>query len=962
MQAFQVQRVERAATRLVLAISSALALWGAPAGAQLTAGGAIQPFSPFDVTGVLQQATFGDCPGTCGGRDALAGGTLTVNGQLIVVPRNTVVLLPAAALTWKELFDLAPAPYLALGQTGLALDDGNGTTVPHPLGGYEVHVQGNRVNGVNVAGLVNVSQHALMSGQGFITFIDYLTGELRVGGVLNDPSCVPGTVSAACSGQRVKINDPIGRFGRAWSPDVRFGIDEENPTIRAATGFPMCVPRTDPGAGPGDALCPQTNRPRNTQGQAVTTFTMPDPALGVAPDPRLMAPLQVGDYVTYAGIVVRDGAAPTAGAPLLPGNLLPPGGLLASPAAAPLVAPLVNVGSAASPALLVAAYSMVANASIFTWPGTTPAYVALDVTILGVGGIAVPGFPQEATTRTRFEGFTTDPTRNITFWGVDVDPCSGAVTDRSWGSSIVDPGPPTGAVLGRFRFRPPGNVLTMPTAGVFLPGTREVRAAIAGYAFGAVTPAGLVAGQYHAPISAYLFPEALQPGSPPVTLTLDEFPFLMNGSGPWPGAGGAIMGRLDPTPWDPSLSAARTACSAPPVIPAPTASAGPAQVVASGTLVTLDASTSSSLTTPPQPLAFQWTQVGPAAGPFVVLSNPTISRPTFTAPVVTAATSLTFLVRVGDLGGGATATVTITVNPPAATLPPTARLAAPANVAAGALVTLDASGSVDGNLPATQLTYAFTQVAPASPSLAISASGATAIFKAPIVAAATVFTFSVKVTNALGLASTAAPVSVAVNPALSPVVQQVANQSILSGNPPTGKVTLTGVATDPKGLPLTYTWTQTGGPTAVVLSPGGPSTSPTATFNAPNLPNGAGPLTYTFTLTVTNGATAPVAVTTTVTVRTPDQVLITSVVYRVANQRLTVTATTTAAATSGVSLSLHVATPSPGGTTLVMTSAGGAPLTFTGTLNGTPNPDPTGGVTVTSSLGGTATSLVTRLR
>jgi len=57
-----------------------------------------------------------------------------------------------------------------------------------------------------------------------------------------------------------------------------------------------------------------------------------------------------------------------------------------------------------------------------------------------------------------------------------------------------------------------------------------------------------------------------------------------------------------------------------------------------------------------------------------------------------------------------------------------------------------------------------------------------------------------------------------------------------------------------------------------------------------------------------------------------------------------------------------VASPAPGGTTVPMTVAATAPLTFTGTLNGTPNPNPTGGVTVTSSLGGTATSLVTPLR
>ncbi|HEX7622834.1 MAG TPA: hypothetical protein VF400_04625, partial [Anaeromyxobacteraceae bacterium] len=82
--------------RAVAIGAAALAGFAAfPTEAQLTAAGAIQPFSPFDVTGFLEQATFGDCAGTCGGADALAGGTLTVNGQLIIVPRNTIVTLPA---------------------------------------------------------------------------------------------------------------------------------------------------------------------------------------------------------------------------------------------------------------------------------------------------------------------------------------------------------------------------------------------------------------------------------------------------------------------------------------------------------------------------------------------------------------------------------------------------------------------------------------------------------------------------------------------------------------------------------------------------------------------------------------------------------------------------------------------------------------------------------------------------
>jgi hypothetical protein len=203
---------------------------------------------------------------------------------------------------------------------------------------------------------------------------------------------------------------------------------------------------------------------------------------------------------------------------------------------------------------------------------------------------------------------------------------------------------------------------------------------------------------------------------------------------------------------------------------------------------------------------------------------------------------------------------------------------------------------------------------------------------------------------------------VTVGPASPPIVQPVPNQFVLSGNPPTGIVTLTAVATDPNGLPLAYTWSQVSGPTRVILTPGGASASPTATFPAPTLPAGTGPLVYGFQLSVTNGVTPPVVLSMTVTVSAPDAVRITGVVYRTGKQRLTVTANTTAPAGSNVTLSFHVATPLPNGTTVQMTDLGGVPNTFTGTLVGTPNPDPTGGVTVTSSLGGTATSKVTTLR
>jgi hypothetical protein len=45
-----------------------------------------------------------------------------VNGQVVAIPANTIVILPTNALTWDELFTEAPAPY-SPSQTGLAMFD-----------------------------------------------------------------------------------------------------------------------------------------------------------------------------------------------------------------------------------------------------------------------------------------------------------------------------------------------------------------------------------------------------------------------------------------------------------------------------------------------------------------------------------------------------------------------------------------------------------------------------------------------------------------------------------------------------------------------------------------------------------------------------------------------------------------------------------------------------------------------
>jgi hypothetical protein len=287
-------------------------------------------------------------------------------------------------------------------------------------------VVGNRVitggNDSYIAGLIFLSQHALNSGNGFINFIDYSRGEMRVGGILGN----------SATGARVRINDPVGRYGRVNSPDIRFTVDPDNPTIMAATGFPMCFPRVvaDPGiaGNPDDALCPRTQRPVDAAGVFVSTIQTLDPVAlaGVPPDATIQIPFEVGDWVSFAGTLVNDSATPTAG-------------------------PFPGTAST-----YISAHTITNNVAIYTWPGTNPAYIMIDTGLIGTGGLTVIG-AGEAVVRTRFEGMMTDVNegaqRVAHLYGIDFSPADGSTSDRDYGFVGVDPRPPNGAVKGSWRFR-----------------------------------------------------------------------------------------------------------------------------------------------------------------------------------------------------------------------------------------------------------------------------------------------------------------------------------------------------------------------------------------------------------------------------------------------------------------------------------------------------------------------------
>src|ERR1044071_6297500 len=74
------------------------------------------------------------------------------------------------------------------------------------------------------------------------------------------------------------------------------------------------------------------------------------------------------------------------------------------PGGGPTAGPWPAAGAGAT---YISAHTISNNTAIYTFPGTNPAYVATEVTLIGTGGLTVVG-AGEAVARTRFEGMTTD--------------------------------------------------------------------------------------------------------------------------------------------------------------------------------------------------------------------------------------------------------------------------------------------------------------------------------------------------------------------------------------------------------------------------------------------------------------------------------------------------------------------------------------------------------------------------
>jgi hypothetical protein len=243
-----------------------------------------------------------------------SGGTMTVGGQVIILPANLLIDLPNDYQSLQQLYTNAPAACKTSGpggsaETGLAKTDNCNAQAK----GAQATILANRTDSGNViAGSVGIAKaNEIVNGN--ITYINFAQGYFRLNGTFNATQVDDGT------GVMVRVNDPTGRHtvqsGLACaagstavncSPDVRFKVDPDNYTFAFATGFPPCIPRT--ASGQGDANCPQTNRPVPVPALSATlpyvqviTTNNPTTVPPEAADSRHFGPIELGDFVTATG-------------------------------------------------------------------------------------------------------------------------------------------------------------------------------------------------------------------------------------------------------------------------------------------------------------------------------------------------------------------------------------------------------------------------------------------------------------------------------------------------------------------------------------------------------------------------------------------------------------------------------------------------------------------------------------
>ena len=538
-------------------------LWATGANAQfLTVLNSNVP-AGFGQAGYIQTATLGSD----------GGGTLTMNGITMIVPANSVVQFPANTLQWADLFDskvFQKPVYDTTGVptetnlsitctppattcTGLALLDNPAQTAGmSPYLPFNANVLGN-IDTKNVTGLgVNtyivglilpIGQDLGNGGAGVITSIDYAKSRFEVGGQLN----TSGT------GTLIEINDPSGRYGWAHSPDPRWSVDPDNPTITAGNGYPMCIPRVAPPKI--DLSCPLFNRPLNPSGAGQDPFLQPGAPLMVVnmpaskkpgttkPDPWKEAPFMIGDFVAYAGVMYKnDPSAPIDPAKPWNQQTYISANTVGADKVALYTAPCAT-GTEQCTGSVGPAYMQLARMVIGTG-GATPGTNVLPNANLGIIGGQIPLL--EPKNNIVITGFVTDSTQLVDIMAADIDPNNGNETDRVLGTVLPEPGILVGGVgrgnKGRFRFEVGKGSFGNRTR-VYLAESHHGLVQVPNQ-HGTIKPSqgGLKSGQYHAPMFTFFFPDA-PPGFPIIPQNFDSMPFLTQGEG-----GNLSNGPLAPFP------------------------------------------------------------------------------------------------------------------------------------------------------------------------------------------------------------------------------------------------------------------------------------------------------------------------------------------------------------------------------------------------------------------------------